>query len=41
MKKLILLTGVFLALMTMVASNNPAQAGRPSGACTALIIVSN
>jgi ATP/ADP translocase len=41
MKKLLLLTGVFLALITMIASNNLARAGRPSGACTAPIIVSN
>lgn len=41
MRKLILLTGVFLALITMVASNNPALAGRPSGICDAPIIVSN
>ena len=41
MKKLILLTGVFLALITMVASNNPALAGHPSGVCIAPIIVSN
>jgi hypothetical protein len=27
--------------MTMVASNNPARAGRPSGNCIAPIIVSN
>jgi hypothetical protein len=40
MKKLILLTGVFLALITMVASN-PALAGRPQGVCLAPIIVSN
>ncbi len=41
MKKLILLTAVFLALITMVASNNPALAGHPAGGCTAPIIVSN
>ena len=39
MKKLILLTGVFLALMTMVADR--AQAGPHTGGCTAPIIVSN
>lgn len=41
MKKLLLLTGVFLALITMVASNNSALAARPSGICLAPIIVSN
>jgi len=41
MKKLILLTAVFLALITMVASNNPALAGRPTGSCMAPIIISN
>ena len=41
MKKLLLLTGLFLALITMVASNNPVLAGRPSGICNAPIIVSN
>jgi hypothetical protein len=41
MKKLLLLTGVFLALITMVASNNPARAGHPQGVCLAPIIVSN
>ena len=39
MKNLLLLAGVFLALITTVA--NTAQAGPTSGACKAPIIVSN
>jgi hypothetical protein len=41
MKKLILLTGVLLVLITMVASNNQALAHGGSGICMAPIIVSN
>jgi hypothetical protein len=41
MKKLLLLTGVFLALITMVASNNQALGHAQGGMCTAPIIVSN
>ena len=41
MKKLLLLAGVFLALITTVASNNQAQAGTQAGVCRAPIIVSN
>jgi hypothetical protein len=41
MKKLLLLAGVFLALITTVASNNQALAHAGGGACTAPIIISN
>jgi hypothetical protein len=41
MKNLLLLAGVFLALITMVASNNQAQAHGGGGTCMAPIIVSN
>jgi hypothetical protein len=41
MKNLLLLAGVFLALVTMVASNNQALAHAGGGACLAPIIVSN
>lgn len=41
MKKLLLLAGVFLALVTTVASNNKALAHVNGGACMAPIIVSN
>jgi len=41
MKKLLLLTGVFLALITTVASNNQVQAHGGGGICMAPIIVSN
>jgi len=41
MKKLVLLTGVFLALITMVASSNQALAHSGGGACLAPIVVSN
>jgi hypothetical protein len=40
MKKLLMLA-VFLALITMVASHNQAQAHGGMGACMAPIIVSN
>ena len=39
MKNLLLLAGIFLALITTVA--NTAQAGQSSGACRAPIIISN
>ena len=39
MRKLVLVAGVFLALITTVA--NTAQAGQTMGACRAPIIVSN
>jgi hypothetical protein len=41
MKKLILLTGVLLVLITTVASNNQAEAHAQGSACMAPIIVSN
>ncbi len=41
MKRLLVLAGIVLALITTVASNNRAEAARPAGACTAPIIVSN
>lgn len=41
MKKLFLLAGVFLALITAVASNNKALAHSSGSACKAPIIVSN
>jgi hypothetical protein len=41
MKKLLMLAGVFLALITMVASNNQALAHAAGGGCMAPIIVSN
>jgi hypothetical protein len=39
MRNLVLVAGVFLALITTVA--NTAQAGQTAGACRAPIIVSN
>ncbi len=41
MRKLLLLAGVFLALITTVASNNQALAHANGGTCLAPIIVSN
>jgi hypothetical protein len=41
MKNLLMLAGVFLALITTVASNNQALAHAGTGACMAPIIVSN